>query len=228
MSRCVTASSAAIVATAPAQSRASSRSTYFARTSTSRLTASTGHERAERRHRERVRDQRDREASSSSVRDREGDAVDRDRALLDAVAQELRAARRRRREHLAFGLDRPHRADAVDVALDECPPSGSPARSAGSRFTRDSGAEPRRASSGAASRERRGREAAAVDGLGREADAVDRDRAADLEPRGGDGASITSRTPSRRRRRPRPDPISRTMPVNMAKATARAVRPGLV
>ena len=74
-----------------------SLSTYLARTSASRLTSSPAASRAERRHRERVRDERDREAGVVERGDRERDAVDGDRALLDAVAEDARRARRSRR-----------------------------------------------------------------------------------------------------------------------------------
>ena len=55
-----------------------------------------GRERAERRHRERVRDERDREAVVVERGDRQRDAVDGDRALLDAVAEDALRARRPR------------------------------------------------------------------------------------------------------------------------------------
>ena len=56
--------------------------------------------------------------------DRERDAVDRDRALLDAVAEDLR--RRLDREPLALELAHP--ADAVHVALDVVPTQRLPCR----------------------------------------------------------------------------------------------------
>ena len=79
----------------------SRRSTYFARTSTSRLTSSPGRFPPSVVTVERVRHERDLEALVVECRDRQRDAVDRDRALLDAIAQQLgrrldrRAARRR-------------------------------------------------------------------------------------------------------------------------------------
>ena len=75
-------------ATVPAP--ASSRSTYFAMTSTSRLTRVAELGGPERRDRERVRDHGDGERPSSSQRgDREADAVDGDRALVHDVAQHV-------------------------------------------------------------------------------------------------------------------------------------------
>ena len=77
-----------------------------------------GLEVAERRLGERVRDQRDGEAVAVERRDRQRDALDRDRALLDAVAQQLgQAPRRRTRTPSPSGSTARTRADAVDVAL---------------------------------------------------------------------------------------------------------------
>src|SRR5438876_6576099 len=61
-----------------------------------------------------MRHERDREAAVVESRDRQRDAVDRDRALLDAVAEEL--GRRVDPDRLAA---RAHAAEAVDVTLHE-------------------------------------------------------------------------------------------------------------
>ena len=83
---------------------------------------------------ERVRDQRDAEAVVVELRDGERDALDRDRALLDAVAERARRAPRRSR---AGPLPRPRptatRADAVDVALDDVPAERARRRGARAR-----------------------------------------------------------------------------------------------
>ena len=75
-------------------------------------------ERAERRHFERVRDQRDLERVVVERGDGERDAVDGDRALLDAVAQDLRG-RPRPSTTPSPSDSTADAADAVDVALDE-------------------------------------------------------------------------------------------------------------
>ena len=76
---------------------------------------------AERRHRERVRDERDLERAASQRGDRERDAVDRDRALLDAVAEELGRRLDPDPDAVALRLDRRDPADAVDMPLDVVP-----------------------------------------------------------------------------------------------------------
>ena len=115
------------------------------------------------------------------------------------------------------GVDRAHRADSVDVTLDDV----SAHRVAGpeGRLEVD-------ASAGCEGAERRARErlgdgveseALRADRLGREADAVDRDRAADLDQRR--GRRRLDLEPDARRRRPSTattDPTSRTIPVNIA------------
>ena len=75
-------------------------------------------ERRERRLRERVRDQRDLEHVVAECRDGQGDAFDRDRALLDAIAKELLGRLDRQPHAVALGLERADPADAVDMALD--------------------------------------------------------------------------------------------------------------
>ena len=57
------------------------------------FTASPGLRAAERRLLQRVRDERDLEGAVAERGDRQRDATDRDRALLDAVAEELRRRR---------------------------------------------------------------------------------------------------------------------------------------
>ncbi len=100
-----------------------SRSTYLARTSTSRFTPSPGLAHAERGDREGVRHERDAEASAArsarpTAGDGEADAVDGDRALLDQVAAEA-VGQPHGQSGRAVGLRgaRDHGADAVDVAL---------------------------------------------------------------------------------------------------------------
>jgi len=65
-----------------------------------------------------------------------------DRAFLDDVAEEALRRLERGAEADAVAGDRADAADAVDVTLQKCPPSGSPARRAGSRFTSASTVRP--------------------------------------------------------------------------------------
>ena len=95
----------------------SSRSTYFASTSASRLTSSPGSSAPSVVSVERVRDQRDGEAGVVERRDGERRAVDGDRALLDAVAEHVRRRVEPDPAPVALRLDRADAADAVDVAL---------------------------------------------------------------------------------------------------------------
>ena len=95
-------------------------------------------ERAQCRHLERVRDQRDLEPVVVERRDRERDAVDGDRALLDAVAEDAPAGARSRRGAVSPA----RRADAPTPSTwpwTMWPPSGSPARSAARRSPRRRG-----------------------------------------------------------------------------------------
>jgi hypothetical protein len=66
---------------------------------------------------QRVRDERDLEGAVAERGDRERDAADRDRALLHAVAEELRRGRDSHSRALLLRLDRVDAADPVDVAL---------------------------------------------------------------------------------------------------------------
>ncbi len=94
-------------------------STYFANTSTSRFTTRPGAASAERRALERLRDQRNGEAAVVHGRHCKRHAVDRDRALLDDVAQQVsRAGADPDEAREALVAARLDRADAVDVALD--------------------------------------------------------------------------------------------------------------
>jgi hypothetical protein len=65
-----------------------------------------------------VRDERDLEGALGERGDRERDTADRNRALLHAVAQELRRRRDPHPRALLLRLDRLDAPDAVDVALD--------------------------------------------------------------------------------------------------------------
>src|SRR5262245_56968726 len=76
---------------------------------------------AERRGRERVRDERDREGVLEQLGDGQGDSVDRDRPLLDAEAEDLRRRFDNDAQALAFRLDGADAADRVDMALDDVP-----------------------------------------------------------------------------------------------------------
>ena len=96
---------------------ATSRSTTFASTSTSRLTSSPGSSRPSVVDRERVRDQRDLEAVVVERGDRERDAVDRDRALLEAVADDRLGRVDPDAAAVSFRRDRADAADGVDVTL---------------------------------------------------------------------------------------------------------------
>src|SRR2546423_10610265 len=73
---------------------------------------------AERRRRQRVRDERDLEAGLVERGDRQRDPLDRDRALLHAVAEELRRRFDAQADALALGRGDGHLPDAVAVALD--------------------------------------------------------------------------------------------------------------
>ena len=120
----------------PSSYGGSSRSTYFASTSTSRLTASPG----ESPPRVVTSSVCGTSATEKRVvenrRDRQRDPVDRDEPLLDAVADDLGRSVEGDTNAVAFpSLHRANSPDSVHVALDDVTPSGSPARSAGSRLT---------------------------------------------------------------------------------------------
>ena len=193
----------------------SSRSTYFASTSTSRLTASPGASVAERRRGERVRDQRDREAVVVERGDRERDAVDRDRALLDAVAEHLRRRVDPDAPAVAPGSTERTRPTPSTWPWTMWPPSGSPRGAPARRSPRRPAA--RRPSVGAA----RASRATTSNATGRRRAATtvrqtpstdDESPSVDAEPVSRDAATAQRR---RRRRWPTTRPSSRTMPVNM-------------
>ena len=99
-------------------------------------------ERAERRLGQRVRDERDREAVVVERGDGQRDAVDGDRALLDAVAEDVRPARRSRSAAPSpSGSTERTRPTPSTWPWTMWPPSGSPARSAGSTLTSSPGCE---------------------------------------------------------------------------------------
>src|SRR3954447_18386301 len=75
----------------------------------------------ERRLGDRVRDQRDPEGILVELRDRERDALDRNRPLLDAVAEDLGPRLDDHPKALTLGLDRLNPPDAVDVPLHDVP-----------------------------------------------------------------------------------------------------------
>ena len=139
-------------------------------------------------------------ASSCERGDRQRDAVHRDRALLDAVAERVVAGLDvTRSPSPSRSIDRT-RADPVDVALDDV----AAHRVAGPKGRLDVDL---RADHEPPSVERRqgfrnGMEAqtVALDRLGRETDAVDRDRAADVDAAARSPAP-RSRAAHRRRRR---------------------------
>src|SRR5690348_6544062 len=76
---------------------------------------------SQRRVLERERHERDLYALAAQRRDRQRDAVDRERALLDAVAQEARVEAEAQAGAVAFAVERLDLGRAVDVALDEVP-----------------------------------------------------------------------------------------------------------
>src|SRR6266550_6912778 len=78
----------------------------------------SGAQRAERRHGERVRDQRELNGVVAERGDRQRDAIDGQRALLGAVAQKLLRDVEREAGAVALRLERANPADAVHVALD--------------------------------------------------------------------------------------------------------------
>ena len=98
--------------------RTVSRSTYLASTSTSRFTPSPGSSPASVVSRSVCGTSAISTPSPVDRGDREGDAVDGERSLLDAVAQELRRDVERQPAAVALGLDRANAPDAVDVTLD--------------------------------------------------------------------------------------------------------------
>src|SRR5262245_11673194 len=73
---------------------------------------------AERGHRERVRDERDGKGVRFQLSDRERDAVDGDRALLDAVPQDVDGRLDPEAGAVAPGPQRAHRANPVHAAPD--------------------------------------------------------------------------------------------------------------
>src|SRR5512140_4029092 len=68
-----------------------------------------------------MRNHGDGERARRAREDREADPVDGDRALLDEVAAERRGKSEAEERAVAFGRDRAHLADAVDVPEDEMP-----------------------------------------------------------------------------------------------------------
>src|SRR5436190_14819157 len=80
-----------------------------------------GLQRAQRRRGQRVRHERDGETAVAELRDRQRDALDGDRALLGAVTDDLHRRVDPEPAAVAFGIDRPHAAHAVDVALNVVP-----------------------------------------------------------------------------------------------------------
>ena len=171
-------------------------STYLASTSVSRLTSSPAVELAERRDLERVRDQRHLEARLVDRSDGERDAVDGDRSLLDAVAEQLGRRLDPDANAVRCRLDRGNRSGAVDVALHLVASEriARPER----RLDVDAVAkrlDARQRLGHDVERERPGRR---LDD--RQADTVDRDRVADL------GRSRRTRRRASRPRRTRPFP----------------------
>ena len=174
-------------------------STYFATTSTSRLTGAPGRGVPERRALERLGDQRHGEGVVVDVDDGERDAVDRDRALLDDVAQQLRRARRSSRRGRSRPARRRGRSRGRRRGPARCGRRAGRTRAATARGSRRRPRRPRpseeRRSVSCITSARKPPPAIAVGG---QADAVDGDRVAlgDLagEPR-------RARRASRRRRR---------------------------
>jgi hypothetical protein len=133
---------------------ASSRSTYFASTSTSMFTWSPGCGVFQRRDRGGVRDDGHRERVGGGRHDGEADAVDRDRALLHHVAHEVRrgcapagralvaAPRRRRRRGPAPGGRRGGRPAAPNAPGSAATRRDSVQAGAGERLLADIGHPP--------------------------------------------------------------------------------------
>ena len=186
------------------RSGAMSRSTCLARMSTSRLTRAPGAGAPEVVRSSVSGISETAKPSSRERADREADAVDGDRALLDDVAREL---------GLGVDLDDAREASLVDARRPSpvpstcpctmCPPSRSPARSAQLEVHRRAGAE--RAERGARSvsfiASARKPSPPAVDR--RQADAVDRDRVAFAQLARQAACGLRASRPRRRARRPR-------------------------
>ena len=191
---------------------ASSRSTYLASTSISRLTwfrrASVG----QRRLGERVRDQRDLEAVLVDARRRSARRRRRRPTLLDAVAEQLAARLDPHAHAVALGLDRGDTADAVDVALDLV----AAERIAGTQRGLEVDARRRTASRGRASPGRRRRRAArrCSSTTVRQTPST----ATESPSSAGSDASTTSLPSSNEST----VPTSRTSPVNMPEAASTA------
>ena len=155
-------------------------------------------------------------------RDRQRDAVDRDRALLDAVAERAPAAPRRtgRRRPPARRRTRP---TPVDVALDEV----AAERLAGPQRGLEVDARPRPSRPSvarAASRARRRSAGASLDGLGVRQTPSIRDRVADADRAAVCRRASTRRTPSPSPRRPTTVRPRARCPVNMGRGYAARAR----
>ena len=151
-----------------------------------------------------MRDERDRKLLALQLGNGERDAVDRHRALLDAVAEHLRRRFDEDAQPFSFGLDRLHATHGVDMALDVV---------AAERIARPHGrldvhGIARREMPERRASERLGngvqRDPRAIDGFGSEADAAYRDRASDAELGGRVRGLDDERKPLRATRRRRP------------------------
>ena len=187
--------------------RATSFSTYFATTSTSRLTGRAGRRGARASCARASRGSaRRRSASSADLHDGERDAVDGDRALLHHIAQQLRRrADRHDAGEAVLARRRGPRPSPSTWPWTMWPPSRSVARSDSSRFTSRPGADLGRARSAAASRASRRRANAPRRSTSRggQADAVDGHGVAlgDLARQRGARSPAATPSPSRPPRR---------------------------
>ena len=153
---------------------------------------------------------------SSRLRDRQRDAVDRDRALLDAVPQDLP-----RRLDASRGPSPPPRASRPRRGRrhgpGRCGRRAARLPAAPARRSRRLPPSGGRASSAQCLRDRVEAHALALDGLGGEAHAGDRDRIPTPGPAAVCGASTRASAPPVSPSTPTTRPTSRTIPVNMAR-----------
>ena len=173
-----------------------------------------GGERPERRHRERVRDEGNRETVLAEARHGEADAVDADRALLDAIAGEPVRDLDLDPHAISLGHGGRDPADAVDMPLHDVTPE---------RLARPQRRLDVRPGTGAETTERRPlerlrnrieRQDLAVDLRDGQADAVDRNRVTYAAAAAVSGASRRSLTPSDPPSIDATRPSSRMIPVN--------------
>ncbi len=159
-----------------------------------------------------MRDEGDREGLLRQFGDGQGDAVERDRALLRAVAEDIRRRLDEDAQPFPFRLHRLHATDGVHVSLDVV----AAERVADAERRLDVHLCAERLHAPERLRDDVEREPAPFARDDGQADPVDRDRVAELART---DVSTTSRAPSKETTRP----TSRTIPVNMVEPYLRLV-----